>query len=85
MKFFAFVKPKSQLDRRWRGISMQAGLHLGVVFRRNDQIGRYETDELDADQVARIKGIHSQDIILEALYALPEAQSPLSVNPPPLP
>lgn len=73
MKFFAFIKPKSQLDRRWRGISIQATLHLGIVFRKNPINSRYESEELNEEQVARITKIQSQDLILEAFETLPEA------------
>lgn len=79
MKFFAFIKPKSQLDRRWRGISVQASLHLGVVFRRNPINGRFESEELSEDQVAKITKTGSQDLTLEAFETLPNAfQSPSS-------
>lgn len=73
MKFFAFVKPKSKLDRRWHAISLQAGLHLGMTWRRNDLSGRYETDELTADEVVKIQALQSQEIVLEAIHSLPLA------------
>jgi hypothetical protein len=53
MQYSAFVKVRSLLDTRWKAIRLRSGIYMGVKFtlQEND---RYESDELSAEQVARL-------------------------------